>query len=175
MWFGRLYTLWSIKYTLAEVQPSEVWATGLTKPECRFGQRGSACGKLTHLRRVEDEEEATWRPSPIGDQSGLDLDGGDVLGSDNEIEPVSSEGDEMVDAAADLEIEKMSLQLASVVDGVRPNGVKTQKKKARTDGDLPLGADALRFLGQWCHAGEAVRWASPSLRRHLLLCMMRVW
>ena len=35
----------------------------------------------------------------------------------------------------------MSLLLASAVDGVRPNGVKTQKKKARTDGDLPLGAD----------------------------------
>ena len=47
----------------------------------------------------------------------------------------------MVDAAADLEIEEMSLLLASAVDGVRPNGVKTQKKKARTDGDLPLGAD----------------------------------
>ena len=44
--------------------------------------------------------------------------------------------------AADLEIEETSLQLASAVDGVRPNGVKTQKKKARTDGDLPLGADA---------------------------------
>ena len=43
----------------------------------------------------------------------------------------------MVDAAADLEIEEMSLLLASAVDGVRPNGVKTQKKKARTDGDLP--------------------------------------
>ena len=54
---------------------------------------------------MEDEEEATWRPSPIGDQSGLDLDGGDVLANDNEIEPVSSEGDEMVDAAADLETE----------------------------------------------------------------------
>ena len=25
----------------------------------------------------------TWRPSAIGDQSGLDLDGGDVLGNDN--------------------------------------------------------------------------------------------
>ena len=36
----------------------------------------------------------------------------------------------------------MSLQLTSAVDGVRPNGVKTQKKKARTDGDLPLGANA---------------------------------
>ena len=32
MWFGRLYTLWSIEYPLAEVQPSEVWVTGLTKP-----------------------------------------------------------------------------------------------------------------------------------------------
>ena len=31
--------------------------------------------------------------------------------------------------------------LASAVDGVRPNGVKSQKKKARTDGDLPLGDD----------------------------------
>ena len=40
-----------------------------------------------------------------------------------------------------LEIEEMGLPLASAVDGVRPNGVKTQKKKARTDGDLPLGAD----------------------------------
>ena len=48
----------------------------------------------------------------------------------------------MVDAAADLEIGEMSLLLASAVDGVRPNGVKTRKKKARTDGDLPLGADA---------------------------------
>ena len=36
----------------------------------------------------------------------------------------------------------MSLLLASAVDGVRPNGMKTQKKKAGTDGDLPLGADA---------------------------------
>ena len=32
MWFGRLYTLRSSKYTLAEVQPSKVWVTGLTKP-----------------------------------------------------------------------------------------------------------------------------------------------
>ena len=77
-----------------------------------------------------------------GGQSGSDLEGGDVLGSDNEIESVHSEGDQMVDVAADLEIEEIGLLLASAVDGVRPNGVKTQKKNARTDGDLPLGADA---------------------------------
>ena len=108
-----------------------------------------------------------------GDQSGSDLEGGDVLGNDNEIESVSSEGDKMVDVAADLEIEEMGLLLASAVDGVRPNGVKTQKKKARMDGDLPLGADTED--PEWCHAGQAVRWASQSLRRHLLLRMMRVW
>ena len=48
--------------------------SGLTKPVPFWTVRTS---------RVEDEEEATWRPSPIGDQSGLDLDGGDVLGNDN--------------------------------------------------------------------------------------------
>ena len=48
----------------------------------------------------------------------------------------------MVDAVADLEIEEMGLLLPSAVDGVRPDDVKTQKKKARTDGDLPPGADA---------------------------------
>ena len=32
MWFGRLYTLWSSEHPLAEVQPSEVWVTGFTKP-----------------------------------------------------------------------------------------------------------------------------------------------
>ena len=47
----------------------------------------------------------------------------------------------MVDAAADLEIEEMGLLLASAVDGVRSNVVKTQNKKARMDGDLPLGAE----------------------------------
>ena len=80
-------------------------------------------------------------PQLEGDQSGSDLEGGDVLGNDNEIESVSSEGDKMVDAAADLEIEEMGLLLASAVDGVRSNVVKTQNKKARTDGDLPLGAE----------------------------------
>ena len=71
-----------------------------------------------------------------GDQSGSDLESGDVLGNDNEIES----GDKMVGAAADLEIEEVGLLLAPAVDGVRPNGVKTQKKKACTDGDLPVGA-----------------------------------
>ena len=42
MWFGRLYTLWSSKYTLAEVQPSEVWVTGLTKPVPFWTARTSA-------------------------------------------------------------------------------------------------------------------------------------
>ena len=67
-----------------------------------------------------------------GDQSDSDLEGGDVLGTDNEIKSVSSEGDNMVDAAADLEIVEMGSLLASAVDGVRPNGVKSQKKKAQT-------------------------------------------
>ena len=45
MWFGRLYTLWSSKYTLAEVQPSEVWVTGLTKPVPFWTARTSATGR----------------------------------------------------------------------------------------------------------------------------------
>ena len=74
----------------------------------------------------------------------------------------------MVDAAADLEIEEMSLQLASAVDGVRPNGVKTQKKKARTDGDLPLGADAevptsVEPCGSGGEVGIAIVAPPPSL------------
>ena len=32
MWFGRLHALWSSEYPRAEVQPSEVWFTGLTQP-----------------------------------------------------------------------------------------------------------------------------------------------
>ena len=74
-----------------------------------------------------------------GDQSGSDVEGGDDLG--NEIESISSEGDKMVDAGADLQVEEMGLLIASAVDGARPSGVQTQKKKARSDGDLPLGAD----------------------------------
>ena len=56
-WFGRLYTVLSSEYPLAEVQPREVWVTSVTKPVLFW----TACGKLTHLRRVEDEEEATLR------------------------------------------------------------------------------------------------------------------
>ena len=89
-----------------------------SRSRCCFGQRGSARGKLTHLRWVEDEEEATWRPSPPtpplegevgGDQSGSDLEGGDVLGNDNNIESVSSESDKMVHAAAEQEVEVMGV------------------------------------------------------------------
>ena len=56
-----------------------------------FGQRGSACGKLAHLGQAEDEEEAPPLEEEVGgDQSGSDLEGGEVVGI--EIESVSGEG-----------------------------------------------------------------------------------
>ena len=60
----------------------------------------------------------TWRPSPTHHSLRERLavtraaQIGDVLGNDTEIESVSSEGDKVVDAAADLEIEEMGLLLA---------------------------------------------------------------
>ena len=132
MCLGRLYTLWSSEYPLAEVQPSEVWVTGLTKPMLFWTAR---------KRMRKTDPCATGRERGRGDVAPMGKVGGDQSGSDLEGGDVSSEGDKMVDAPADLEIEEMGLLLASAVDGVRPNGVKTQKKAARTDGDLPHGAD----------------------------------
>ena len=58
MRFGRLYVLWSSDYTLADVQPSEVWITRLTKPVLFWTA-------VKHMRKADPS--ATGRDRGRGD------------------------------------------------------------------------------------------------------------
>ena len=100
MWFDRLYTFGSSEYPLAEVQPSAVWVTGLTKPVLLWTARKrmrKADPSSTGRGRGRGDVAPIAHTPPLegevhGDQGGSDFEGGDVLGNDNEIESSSSEG-----------------------------------------------------------------------------------
>ena len=88
MWFGRLFALWSSEYPLAEVQASDVWITSLMKPVLfwtavkRMRKADpSATGRGRGRGDVPPIAHAPLLEGEVGgDQSGSDLEGGDVRG-----------------------------------------------------------------------------------------------